>query len=281
MYIDERGGWPPSRGSDCQTATAGHNKKWWLALLPTAAIHLHNSFAAALISGCIVQRADAAPVAIRGSLGGGRRPLQTLLPSPAGKPSNSLPRSSNVLTLDPERNGNEQEASECERGVWQTWCRCGWQSLPHQQCSISTLVLTLGCASGGCPYLVFLDMVTVLSGDRVLWSSPSSLVGRLAISTSSTSCNVSRSFSLIPALGLKTPRWRGSSSGTSGSRWAPTIWIFLFDLGENKAVKHIVLCGAMHAGKCKVGQMWEAERVSSHEGPCRVRCSAGPSCRER
>ena len=129
------------------------------------------------------------------------------------------------------------------RGVWQTWCRCGWQNLPHQQCSISTLVLTLGCA-GGCPYLVFLDMVTVLSGDRVLWSSPSSLVGRLAISTSSTSCKVSRSFSLIPALGLKTPRWRGSSSGTSGSRWAPTIWIFLFDLGENKAVKHKVLCGA-------------------------------------
>ena len=42
---------------------------------------------------------------------------------------------------------------------------------------------------------MFLDMVTVLSGDRVLWSSPSSLVGRLAISTSSTSCKVSRSFS--------------------------------------------------------------------------------------
>ena len=207
-----------------------------------------------------MQWADTAPVAIRGSLGGGGRPLQTLLPSPAGKPSNSLPSSSNVLTLDPERNGNEQEASECEGCVWQTWCRCGWQNLPHQQCSISTRVLTLGCV-GGCPYLVFLDMVTVLSGDRVLWSSPSSLVGRLAISTSSTSCKVSRSFSLIPAFGLKTPRWRGSSSGTSGSRWAPTIWIFLFDLGENKAVKHKVLCGACR--KVYSGQMWEAGRVSA------------------
>ena len=101
-----------------------------------------------------------------------------------------------------------------------------------------------GLVDGGCPYLVFFDMVTVLSGDKVLWSSPSSLVGRLAISTSSTSCRVSRSFSRIPALGLNTPRWRGSSSGASGSRWAPTIWIFLFDLDENKAVKQKVLSGA-------------------------------------
>ena len=117
---------------------------------------------------------------------------------------------------------------------------------------------------GGCPYLVFFDMVTVLSGDKVLWSSPSSLVGRLAISTSSTSCRVSRSFSRIPALGLNTPRWRGSSSGTSGSRWAPTIWIFLFDLDENKAVKQKVLSVA----RMQESVLWSgygAGRVRSHE----------------
>ena len=167
------------------------------------------------------------PVAIRGSLRGSGRSLETLLPTSARKSSNCLSCSSDVLTLNPEHNGYEHGAWGCEERVWQTWCRCGCgcRNPPQQMCSISTQVLTLGRA-GGCPYLVFFDMVTVLSGDKVLWSSPSSLVGRLAISTSSTSCRVSRSFSRIPALGLKTPRWRGSSSGTSGSRWAPTIWIF-------------------------------------------------------
>ena len=56
------------------------------------------------------EQGDNAPVAIRGSLSGGGRPLQTLLPASAGKPTNSLPCSADVLTLDPEQNGNEQEA---------------------------------------------------------------------------------------------------------------------------------------------------------------------------
>ena len=123
-----------------------------------------------------------------------------------------------------------QSASAGNHALWSGW-RNGHRT---------ALIRLSGCfhrvLPAGCPYLVFLEMVTVLSGDRVLWSSPpSSLFGLLGIS-SRTSCRVSRSFSLIPAFGLNTPRWRGSSSGTSGSRCAPTIWIFLLDLGGNTGV---------------------------------------------
>ena len=122
-----------------------------------------------------------------------------------------------------------QSASAGNHALWS-----GWNG------QRTALIRLSGCfhrvLPAGCPYLVFLEMVTVLSGDRVLWSSPpSSLFVLLGISRR-TSCRVSRSFSLLPALGLNTPRCRGSSSGNSGSRWAPTIWIFLLDLGGNKGV---------------------------------------------
>ena len=87
-------------------------------------------------------------------------------------------------------------------------------------------------------YLVFLDIVTVLSGASVLGpsSSPTSF-DLSAISSIRTLCRVSLSFSLIPSLGLKTPRKRGSSSGVSGSRWAPTMVIFCCDLGQKHGVR--------------------------------------------
>ena len=101
---------------------------------------------------------------------------------------------------------------------------------------------TAGCALSapllaGC-YLVFLEIVTVLSGASVLGpnSSPTSL-DLSAISSIRTLCRVSLSFSLIPSLGLKTPRKSGSSSGVSGSRWAPTMVIFCCDLGQKYAVR--------------------------------------------
>ena len=48
------------------------------------------------------------PVAIRGSLRGGGRSLETLLPTSVRKSSNCLSCSSDVLTLNPEHNGYEQ-----------------------------------------------------------------------------------------------------------------------------------------------------------------------------
>ena len=103
---------------------------------------------------------------------------------------------------------------------------------------IKTTLQTAGCALSVLPCLVFLDIVTVLSGASVLGpsSSPTSF-DLSAISSIRTLCRVSLSFSLIPSLGLKTPRKRGSSSGVSGSRWAPTMVIFCCDLGQKHGVR--------------------------------------------
>ena len=122
----------------------------------------------------------------------------------------------------------EQEELHCRpgRALCVVWCDCA--------------PLLARC------YLVFLDIVTVLSGASVLGpnSSPTSF-DLSAISSIRTLCRVSLSFSLIPSLGLKTPRKRGSSSGVSGSRWAPTMVIFCCDLGQKHGVRRGQSCRAV------------------------------------
>ena len=117
------------------------------------------------------------------------------------------------------------------------------------------------------PCLVFLDIVTVLSGASVLGpnSSPPSL-DLSAISSIRTLCRVSLSFSLIPSFGLKTPRKSGSSSGVSGSRWAPTMVIFCCDLGQKYGVR---TCRAVR-GQQKPTPRQTGGRVSSGTGVWRT-----------